>query len=201
MADQNKSSSQLHKLVIVGDGASGKTCLLIRRAVDKFPEDYVPTVFEQHVYKENINGQTIQLSAFDTGGGEDYHVLRPLCYPETDVFCLCFDVAWQTSFENIKSAWIEELSHHCPDVPVLLVGCKIDLRTNEEKIKEMKEKNLQFITEKQGHEMSAEIGAAKYVECSALTGQGVDHVFQNLAELARKYFIETKNKKKKCVLI
>lgn len=55
---------------------------------------------------------------------EDYDRLRPLSYPQTDVFLLCFDVSNEDSFENVGEKWLPELAHHIPDVPVLIVGCK-----------------------------------------------------------------------------
>ncbi|KAG2378458.1 hypothetical protein C9374_008097 [Naegleria lovaniensis] len=56
--------------------------------------------------------------------------LRPLSYPGTDVFLLCFSMVNATSLENAQHKWIPELRHHCPDVPIVLVGCKSDLVTN-----------------------------------------------------------------------
>ncbi len=57
---------------------------------------------------------------------EDYDRLRPLAYPQTDVFLVCFSVACPTSLENVREKWLPEVRHHmgpdCP--PVLLVACK-----------------------------------------------------------------------------
>ena len=55
---------------------------------------------------------------------EDYDRLRPLSYPQTDVFLLCFDVSSSCSFENVKTKWLEEITHFAPNVPILIVGCK-----------------------------------------------------------------------------
>ena len=56
---------------------------------------------------------------------EDYDQLRPLAYPETDVFLICFAINNKTSFDNITDKWIPEIKKHCPDVPVVIVGCKM----------------------------------------------------------------------------
>lgn len=61
---------------------------------------------------------------FNLAGQEDYDRLRPLSYPQTDVFLLCYSIASPPSFENIKSKWISELNHHCPHTPIILVGTK-----------------------------------------------------------------------------
>lgn len=58
---------------------------------------------------------------------EDYDRLRPLSYPGTDICLVCFAVNSQTSFENVRNKWWPEIRHFCPDVPVLLVGCKAGL--------------------------------------------------------------------------
>ena len=64
----------------------------------------------------------ISLGLWDTAGQEDYDRLRPLSYPQTDVFVLCFSVISPTSFTNITNKWIPEIRHHCPDKPVILCG-------------------------------------------------------------------------------
>lgn len=54
-------------------------------------------------------------------GQEDYDRLRPLSYPQTDVFLVCFSVTSPASFENVKEKWFPEVHHHCPGVPCLIV--------------------------------------------------------------------------------
>ncbi|XP_017723570.1 PREDICTED: transforming protein RhoA [Rhinopithecus bieti] len=80
------------KLVIVGDGACGKTCLLIVFNKDQFPEVYVPTVFENYVADIEVDGKQVELALWDTAGQEDYDRLRPLSYPDTDVILMCFSI-------------------------------------------------------------------------------------------------------------
>jgi len=60
------------KLVIVGDGACGKTCLLIVFSRDEFPKEYVPTVFENYVTDIEVDGIKVELEMWDTAGQEDY---------------------------------------------------------------------------------------------------------------------------------
>lgn len=60
-----------------------------------------------------ISGEPYTLGLFDTAGQEDYDRLRPLSYPQTDVFLVCFSVVAPASFENVKEKWVPEIAHHC----------------------------------------------------------------------------------------
>ncbi|VDP97044.1 unnamed protein product [Trichobilharzia regenti] len=95
------------KLVIVGDGACGKTCLLIVFSKDQFPEVYVPTVFENYVADIEVDGKQVELALWDTAGQEDYDRLRPLSYPDTDVILMCFSI---DRLVAILHAWEESSS-------------------------------------------------------------------------------------------
>eukprot|EP01083_Nonionella_stella_P223913 797487_1 len=121
------------KLVVVGDGAIGKTCLLIRYEKREFPTDYVPTVFEnvtlaqELVFDDNIS-EWISLDLWDTAGQEEFDRLRHLAYRETDIYLMCFSVVDVSSFLNIQTKWLPEVQYHSPDALIFLVGLKCDLR-------------------------------------------------------------------------
>ncbi|KAG7530651.1 hypothetical protein FFLO_04877 [Filobasidium floriforme] len=165
------------KCVVVGDGAVGKTCLLISYTTNAFPGEYVPTVFDNYSAQVMVDGTTVNLGLWDTAGQEDYDRLRPLSYPQTDIFLVCFSVVSPASFENIKTKWLPEIAHHCPQTPKILVGTKLDMRKDPQTLDKMRERKQQPIEYSQGVSMANQIQAAKYLECSALTQLGLKTVF------------------------
>merc|ERR1712115_535007 len=171
------SMMQTIKCVVVGDGAVGKTCLLISYTTNKFPSEYVPTVFDNYAVTVMIGGEPYTLGLFDTAGQEDYDRLRPLSYPQTDVFLVCFSVTSPASFENVREKWFPEVHHHCPGVPCLIVGTQVDLRNDESVRDKLAKQKMQPVSKEMGERMAKELGAVRYVECSALTQFKLKDVF------------------------
>ena len=172
------------KLVIVGDGACGKTCLLIVFSKDQFPEVYVPTVFENYVADIEVDNKTVELALWDTAGQEDYDRLRPLSYPDTDVILMCFSIDSPDSLENIPEKWTPEVRHFCPNVPIILVGNKKDLRNDEGTKRELAKMKQEPVKYEEGTSMCAKVNAHGYMECSAKTKEGVREVFKAATEAA-----------------
>ena len=141
-----------------------------------------------------VDGRPIQLGLWDTAGQEDYDRLRPLSYPNTDVFLVCFSIISKSSYENVRQKWIPEIKHHCPDSPFIIVGTKTDLRTDEE----VKKKIGDPLTKEDGDRLAREVGAKQYVECSALTQEGLKQVFD---ESIRAALHKDDTGKKKCVIL
>ena len=186
------------KIVSIGDGFTGKTCLLIKLTQNTFPRDYVPTVFDNYAAQMSIpikgKQRLFNLNLWDTAGQEEYDTLRPLSYPGTDIFLLFFSIDEPDSFENITAKWVEEVEAHkasCPGAKLFVVGTKTDLRTDEGTIANLKAKGQHPITYKEGVELAKKIGAQKYVECSAKT-ENLKEVF---IEIIQEYS-ESKSKVK-----
>ncbi|KAL9650865.1 hypothetical protein ABK040_012749 [Willaertia magna] len=168
------------KCVVVGDGAVGKTSMLISYSTDSFPTEYVPTVFDNYCANVMYENHTVSLGLWDTAGQEDYDRLRPLSYPDTEVFIACFSVVQPSSFSNIKDRWMPELRKHCPTVPVILCGLKIDMRENDAVLKKLKEQGQTPITKEMGDDLAKQVNCIAYCECSAKTQVGLKECF-NLA--------------------
>ena len=114
-------------------------------------------------------------------GQEDYDRLRPLSYPQTDVFLVCFSVTSPASFENVKEKWFPEVHHHCPGVPCLIVGTQVDLRDDPQVMEKLQRQKQRPVAPEQGERLARELGAVKYVECSALTQKGLKNVFDEVS--------------------
>ncbi|CAI0435602.1 unnamed protein product [Linum tenue] len=198
------SASRFIKCVTVGDGAVGKTCLLISYTSNTFPTDYVPTVFDNFSANVVVDGSTVNLGLWDTAGQEDYNRLRPLSYRGADVFILAFSLISKASYENIAKKWIPELRHYAPGVPIILVGTKLDLcvplilSRNGVDLRDDKQffndhPGAVPITTAQGEELKKLIGAPAYIECSSKTQQNVKAVF----DAAIKVVLQPPKQKKK----
>ncbi|KAL7736911.1 hypothetical protein ACLKA6_008786 [Drosophila palustris] len=187
------------KLVIVGDGACGKTCLLTVFCKDNFPLDYVPTVFETYVADVEVEGSQVELALWDTAGQEDYDRLRLLSYPDTDVIVMCFSIDLPDSLENIQDKWIPEVKHFCPNVPIILVGNKRDLRYDPDTIKELSMVEQEPVRTEEGMTMAEIVNAFAYLECSAKMQEGVREVFETATRASLQ--VNKKKKKRKCALL
>ncbi|KAJ7359154.1 small GTPase Cdc42 [Mycena albidolilacea] len=181
------------KVVLIGDGAVGKSCMIVSHTTNAFPGDYVPFVCDAPHTTVKIKEETHELALWDTAGlfqqlvlllsdepllgKDDYDRLRPLSYPQTDVFLICFKVTWPISFENIRDKWYPEMRHYCPDVPFLVVATQIDLRDDSEALAKSAGQQKRQVSTEEGERLAYELGAAKYVECSAVTQKGLKNVF------------------------
>ncbi|WBW74101.1 Rho family GTPase Rho5 [Schizosaccharomyces osmophilus] len=199
------STELRRKLVIVGDGACGKTCLLIVFSKGTFPEVYVPTVFENYVADVNVDGRHIELALWDTAGQEDYDRLRPLSYPDSHVVLICFSVDAPESLDNVQEKWISEVMHFCSSLPIILVGCKNDLRNDPKVVEELSKTSQKPIPYEDGETVAKKIGAYKYLECSAKLNDGVQEVFETAARASMLKFKANNGnktkKKKRCLIL
>lgn len=213
------------KCVIIGDGAVGKTSLLISYTTNSFPTDYVPTVFDNYSTtiaiptattdsplepgSDNTKGESFsssnslpsterklfKINLWDTAGQEDYDRLRPLCYPQTDIFLICFSVSEHASFANVTEKWLPELKQtsnienlslfaKLKKYPILLVGTKADLRDDPVTQKKLQETNSDYVSQEEIDKVVQEYGFMGYTECSAATQAGVREVFEHAVRYA-----------------
>lgn len=196
---------------------------LISYTTNAFPGEYVPTVFDTYSANVIVDGKPVSLGlwfvvkalytrgimltfvtfARDTAGQEEYDRLRPLSYPQTQVFLICFSLVSPPSFENVKTRWFPEIHHHAPNTPVILVGLKADLREDPVVIARLKERRQSPITTAQGQALAREFGAIKYLECSALSQRGLKAVFDEAIRvvLSPPQTVIVRKERRKCRIL
>ena len=154
---------------------------------------------ENYVTLVNFDGKLVELALWDTAGQEEYDRLRPLSYPESNVILIVFSVDFPVSLANVQDKvsgfltapsrptdakagcilalqWYPEVAHFCEGVPLILVATKTDLRRDEQTRRMLSAQGQVPVTTEQGAMVAREIGA-KYIECSAKTGDNVKQVF------------------------
>jgi len=172
--------SFLVKIVLAGDGAVGKTTLRRRYLGEGFQASYLMTIGADFAVKTvDVGGRTIKFQIWDLAGQPRFQIVREMYYRGALGGLLVFDVTRWDSFKNLP-LWLEELwrSNGRGCVPVVFVGNKIDLRTDD----------ADSIQEEYGVKYSQDVSnvtnqygfSVSYIETSAKTGELVDNAFQVL---------------------
>ncbi|NXH17376.1 RHOF protein, partial [Bucco capensis] len=191
------------KVVIVGDGGCGKTSLLMVYAKGYFPEQHTRSVFEKYTTIVTVGKKEVTLNLYDTAGQEDCDRLRPLSYQNTNVVLICYSVMNPTSYENVAAKWYPEVNHFCRGVPVVLVGCKTDLRKDKEQLCKLRASKQKPITYNQGKAACQQINAEIYLECSAKCRENIENVFKEATSIALNAMRKAKHQReqRECSLL
>jgi len=187
------------KSVVVGDGACGKTCLVIAFCRGTFPDVHFLTVFETHVADVEVDGKRVELALWDTIGQEEFDRLRPLNYAGAHVTLICFGADSPDSLYNVQEKWISEVMHFDAGLPIILVCCKKDLRCDQRVVDELMKSGQRPVSPEEGMAVAEKIGAKHYLECSAKSGEGVREVFHHASRVA--LLNRPKGRKKHCVIL
>uniref|UniRef100_A0A182Q742 Uncharacterized protein n=1 Tax=Anopheles farauti TaxID=69004 RepID=A0A182Q742_9DIPT len=149
-------STRIFNIVVVGDGAVGKTCLLHAYTDKSFKNFYEPTIYDKESIEMVLDGQKYTIQLHDTAGQEEYDKIRQQFYKRADCFLLCYSIDNRVSFENAANKWIPEIKTD-PPVPIVLLGTKLDMRRgrNDE------------VTTAEGEKLRRAINGNSFVECSA----------------------------------
>ena len=165
------------KVVVVGDGACGKTCLLEMYKSKVFPEDYVPTIVDNFVMSEKVDGGEVVLTLWDTSGQDEYDALRPLSYREANLVLICYSIEKKDMLSNVEDKWLVEVQSLCKNAPYFLLGLKSDIRDMSPP-----EQAANFVSTKEGQEMAKKIGAKYFAECSAKLDTNISNLFQEISK-------------------
>ena len=158
------------KILLLGDGAVGKTALVHRFVHGKFQKAYLMTIgMEPYSRYETIDGQKICYSLWDIAGQDRFKVMRGMFFRGAMGSLVTFDLTRRPSFENTVN-WISEAKQESPDQIFILVGNKNDLE------------DMREIPTEEAQKTANELGAIKYIETSALTGENVAEAFKTIGQ-------------------
>ncbi|XP_071392606.1 rho-related GTP-binding protein RhoU-like [Centroberyx affinis] len=163
--------------LLVGDGAVGKTSMIISYIFNGYPSEYRQTAFDVFSGLVHVNGIPTQIKLIDTAGQEEFDHFRSLCYAHVDVFILCFSVVNPVSFDNITAKWIPQIRAGNSTSPIILVGTQSDLRHSANILIHLDQLRTKPVHFSQARRLAHRIRADEYVECSALTQKSLKDVF------------------------
>jgi len=135
------------KLILVGDGGVGKTTFVKRHLTGEFEKKYVATLgVEVHPLGFHTNYGPIVFNCWDTAGQEKFGGLRDGYYIQGQAAIIMFDVTSRITYKNVPN-WHRDLVRVCENIPIVLVGNKVDVKDRKVKAKSItfhRKKNLQY---------------------------------------------------------
>jgi len=194
------------KCVLLGDGAVGKTSMVISYSTNGYPTEYIPTAYDNYTVKVRVNDDFYKLEICDTAGQDDFDDMRRFAYDDCDVIMACFSVVHPTSLHNIADKWLEEIGSRLRGIPVVLVGTQSDLRDDLDVLVDLATYNQRPISEEEAMKIvRRNSNVVDYVECSSLTQHNLKKAFDSAIVHAKihkeksmtRSYKRRKNKKRK----
>ena len=166
----NLSFNYLLKYIIIGDSSVGKSNILLRYVHNSFNPEFLTTIGVEFGAKNiEINKKIFRIQIWDTAGQENFRSITRAYYKNSVCAIVAYDITKRTSFENVQE-WIDEVRSQSPkQILLVLVGNKIDLE------------NERVVTFEEGKNFALENNMI-FFETSALSGRGVDNVFNNTCQ-------------------
>lgn len=146
MAETQESQAKF-KLVLVGDGGTGKTTFVKRHLTGEFEKKYIATLgVEVHPLTFYTNYGKLVFNCWDTAGQEKFGGLRDGYYIQGQCAIIMFDVTSRVTYKNVPN-WHRDLIRVCENIPIVLCGNKVDVKERKVKAKTItfhRKKNLQY---------------------------------------------------------
>eukprot|EP00042_Codosiga_hollandica_P032604 m.209947 g.209947 ORF g.209947 m.209947 type:complete len:204 (-) comp53954_c0_seq5:369-980(-) len=170
----SKAYDYLFKLLLIGDSAVGKTCILFRFSDDSFNTTFIATIgIDFKIRTIEIDGKKIKLQIWDTAGQERFRTITTAYYRGAMGIMLVYDITNEKSFENIKT-WMRNIEQHATDdVVKMILANKCD----------MEEKRV--VTQEQGRKLASEFGV-RFYETSAKENINIEEAFMQMARAIKQ---------------
>ncbi|KAJ3444890.1 ras and ef-hand domain-containing protein [Anaeramoeba flamelloides] len=167
----------LFKIVLVGQGSVGKTCLILQYCENTFRNETMITIGIEFMTKYvNLHSKTVAAQIWDTAGQEKFRAIPATLFRGSHAVIFVYDVTNYESFEKVQY-WIEQADKHCPKKKYyLLIGNKIDC-VQERKVS------------KEAGEMFAKEHNMNFLETSAKTAQNVNQAFLQVLNAIYDMFV------------
>ncbi|KAF3764650.1 hypothetical protein M406DRAFT_243258, partial [Cryphonectria parasitica EP155] len=180
------------KAVVVGNFSCGKTCMITRMAKGHYPKVCCFTLCITETVRIAVDEEPMELSLWDIRG-IDYD---PTWLNDAHVALVCFSVNIGSTDSKGKhlGRWVAEVNRNCPGAAILLVGLKADIRFHARSVEKLRRSGKALVTPEQGEQFRENIGASRYLECSARTGDGVLEVLGETARVAMQINKDSRKK-------
>ena len=168
----NSSIDNILKIIIVGESGVGKTNFLFRFIEGKYLKIVEPTLgtdFKSKICTLPKSKKKVRMNLWDTAGQERYMSLNKIFFQRVQGIMLMYDITNRESYEKLPK-WVKFINEQAYNVPVILVGNKID-DENENRI----------VRKEEGKDFAKQNGYLFY-EASALNGKNVNNAFYSLCE-------------------
>ncbi|KAI4165462.1 MAG: hypothetical protein LQ342_000872 [Letrouitia transgressa] len=164
-----------YKLVVVGGGGVGKSCLTIQLIQSHFVDEYDPTIEDSYRKQCVIDEEVALLDVLDTAGQEEYSAMREQYMRTGEGFLLVYSITSRQSFEEILTFQQQILRVKDKDYfPIIIVGNKCDLDAERQ------------VSKQEGQDLARQFGCA-FIETSAKSRINVDNAFYDIVREIRRY--------------
>jgi len=172
--------SHVYRLVVVGAGGVGKSCITIQYIANRFVVEYDPTLEDSYRKQTEVNGFTCILDIIDTAGQDEFMAIRESYYADGDGFVCVYDVTARSTFQDVEEFHSAILRVKDADsVPFILVGNKCDMEGKRQ------------VGKSEGEALAKKLNC-RFLEASAKARKNVDELFHQLVEA----IMEERNKNK-----
>ncbi|TXT60430.1 MAG: Small GTP-binding protein [Promethearchaeota archaeon] len=165
------------KILMVGDAAVGKTSLTIRYISGSFLEDLKLTIGVDFFSKTTeFKGKKVKYQIWDFGGEERFRFLLPQYCRGANGALFLYDITKHITLEHLPE-WTSIIRENAGDIPIILVGAKLDLDPYRE------------VSREEGIQAAKKYNLAAFIELSSKTGQNVEEAFTNMTDILFEKYI------------